>query len=167
MHLSALVALFPLLLSVDANDRHVRLAKRQVASASASASTSYASASSISSASSTSSGSASPVPTTPVGTTIPPLSQITSGMPTPSTLPVTTTYSHGATPPISGAPTLPTPCTFASFTPVSHLTLRSRLHCKPVAPSGPYCTYQYACILLSLYTQSIDFSQLLPKSPSG
>ncbi|KAF8552420.1 hypothetical protein OG21DRAFT_128302 [Imleria badia] len=110
MHLNAaLVALFPLLLAVDANDRHVRLAKRQAVSSSSS---SVSSVSASSTVSSTSSGSASPVPTTPVGTTIPPLSQITSGMPTPTTLPVTTTYSHGATPPISGAPTLPTPFVF-------------------------------------------------------
>lgn len=46
------------------------------------------------------------------GTTIPPLTQITSGMPSQPTLPVTATYPAGATPPISGAPVLPTPFVF-------------------------------------------------------
>ncbi|KAH0836670.1 Sec1 family-domain-containing protein [Lanmaoa asiatica] len=121
MHLNALVALFTLLAAVDASDYHVRLAKRQSASASSPSSSPSSSVSSASSGSSsasamspTSSGSASPVPTTPVGTTIPPLSQITSGMATPSTLPVTATYPAGATPPISGAPTLPTPFVFVA-----------------------------------------------------
>ncbi|KAF8141609.1 carbohydrate esterase family 4 protein [Boletus edulis] len=116
MRLNALVSLFALLVAVDANERHVRLANRQAASSSSSStSSSMSSMSSMSSSSSSStsaSTSASPVPTTPVGTTIPPLSQITSGMATPSTLPVTATYPAGATPPISGAPTLPTPFVF-------------------------------------------------------
>ena len=132
MHLNALVALFALLAVADADDRHARLAKRQATSStpttSAASSASSASGSTTTSASgsgstaSSNSTSASPVPTTPVGTTIPPLSQITSGMATPSTLPVTATYPAGATPPISGAPTLPTPCKSASFIPISHLT---------------------------------------------
>ncbi|KAI9464215.1 carbohydrate esterase family 4 protein [Boletus coccyginus] len=122
MHLNALVTLFAFLAAVDANDRHARLAKRQAVSSStssaSSSSSSVSSASSVSTsasgASSTSSGTATPVPTTPVGTTIPPLSQITSGMATPSTLPVTATYPAGATPPISGAPVLPTPFVFVA-----------------------------------------------------
>ncbi|EGN96678.1 carbohydrate esterase family 4 protein [Serpula lacrymans var. lacrymans S7.3] len=44
-----------------------------------------------------------------VGTGIPPLSQLTSGMPSPSTLPPTATYSGGASPPVSGVPPLPSP----------------------------------------------------------
>ena len=131
MHLNALVALFALLAAVDANDRHVRLAKRQATTSSPATSASSPSSSSGSPTTTTSgsgsgsgsatttttTGTASPVPTTPVGTTIPPLSQITSGMATPSTLPVTATYPAGATPPIPGAPTLPTPCKFSSFIP--------------------------------------------------
>ncbi|KAG9312991.1 carbohydrate esterase family 4 protein [Chiua virens] len=123
MYLNALVALFAFLAAVSANDRHVRLVKRQSPSpSSAPMSTTTASAPSSSASNPSSSGSAtssnttsnSPVPTTPVGTAIPSLSQITSGMATPSTLPVTATYPAGATPPISGAPVLPTPFVFIS-----------------------------------------------------
>ncbi|KAG8220949.1 carbohydrate esterase family 4 protein [Butyriboletus roseoflavus] len=114
MHLKAVVALFALVAAVDANDRHARFAKRQSASTTTSSSVSSSASSTASAAASTSSGSASPVPTTPVGTTIPPLNQITSGMATPSTLPVTATYPAGATPPISGAPPLPTPFVFVA-----------------------------------------------------
>ncbi|KAF9218974.1 glycoside hydrolase/deacetylase [Gyrodon lividus] len=119
MQLQALVALLALLSAVNANERHARLARRQNAAPTPSPSGSLSSNSSLASAAQTSASSsppstasASPVPTTPVGTDIPPLSQITSGMPTPSTLPVTATYPPGATPPISGAPTLPSPFVF-------------------------------------------------------
>lgn len=44
------------------------------------------------------------------GTAIPPLESITFGMPTGATLPVTATWAAGASAPVSGAPTLPTPC---------------------------------------------------------
>ncbi|KAG6828835.1 hypothetical protein H0H87_000626 [Tephrocybe sp. NHM501043] len=43
------------------------------------------------------------------GTDVLPLSSITFGMPSQATLPVTTTYSQGASAPVSGAPVLPTP----------------------------------------------------------
>lgn len=43
---------------------------------------------------------------------VPPLSSITFNMPTQGTLSVTKTYAKGATPPVSGAPRLPTPFTF-------------------------------------------------------
>jgi hypothetical protein len=42
---------------------------------------------------------------------VPPLRDITSGMPTHPTQTVTATYNPGATPPINGAPPLPTKCT--------------------------------------------------------
>ncbi|KAL4061879.1 carbohydrate esterase family 4 protein [Scleroderma citrinum] len=122
MQLHALVALLTLIGAANANDRHVRLAKKafNVARApplSGSTITSATSTSSISSSSSGSSSTSAGASTTtsavasgsPIGTSIPPLSQITSGMPSQSTLPPTKTYSAGATPPISGVPPLPTP----------------------------------------------------------
>lgn len=42
------------------------------------------------------------------GTSIPPLANITLGMPTQAPLAISSTYAPGATPPISGAPVLPT-----------------------------------------------------------
>ena len=60
-----------------------------------------------------------PVPTGPNG--VPPLSFISSGMPPGTPSPVVSTYAPGATPPISGAPALPAPCTFP-LRPVSSRT---------------------------------------------
>src|SRR6267154_6408296 len=112
MQLQALVALLSLLGAVDAiHEQHARHGKRQNAGAVLASSASSSAAGSTTSASSSNS----PVPTTPVGTTIPPLSAITSGMATPSTIPVTATYSAGATPLISGAPVLPTPCSLFTY----------------------------------------------------
>lgn len=48
-------------------------------------------------------------PALATGTTIPPLSEITLGMPTRVTLAAETTITAGATPPIKGAPVIPTP----------------------------------------------------------
>ncbi|KAG2157813.1 carbohydrate esterase family 4 protein [Suillus bovinus] len=123
MQLQAFVALLSLLGAANATpERHVRLAKKQNAGAvvgSSSVTSSSLTSSSLSSGaptttftSSTTSALGSPVPTTPVGTTIPPLVNITSGMATPSTVPISATYSAGATPLISGAPVLPTPFVF-------------------------------------------------------
>lgn len=112
MQLQAFVALLSLLGVANAtHERHARLGKRQNAGAvvGSSSSSSGAPTTSFVSAASTSN---SPVPTTPVGTTIPPLANITSGMATPSTVPVSATYSAGSTPLISGAPVLPTPFVF-------------------------------------------------------
>ncbi|KAH7927343.1 hypothetical protein BV22DRAFT_1031952, partial [Leucogyrophana mollusca] len=133
MQLQALVALLTLLGTAQANERHARLAKRAVTSSvSAGSSSSSASAppmTTVSSATattgsssvggqgtmsvgtpSTSASSASvAVGTGLVGTSIPPLSQITSGMPSPSTLPPSSTFPAGASAPIKGAPALPTP----------------------------------------------------------
>lgn len=116
MQLQTLVALLSLLGAVNAtHDRHARLAKKQAVVTSSSSATLSATGSAGSvSAGQSSLTSNSPVPTTPVGTTIPPLSNITSGMATPSTVPVTATYSAGATPLISGAPVLPTPFVFVA-----------------------------------------------------
>ncbi|KAG6908967.1 hypothetical protein DXG01_002573 [Tephrocybe rancida] len=47
------------------------------------------------------------------GTAVPPLSSITLGMPSHATLPVSKTYTKGASAPVSGAPTLPTPFVFS------------------------------------------------------
>lgn len=115
MQLQALVALLSLLGAANAtNERHARLGKRQNAGAvvGSSSSASSSGAPTTSFTSSATSTSNSPVPTTPVGTTIPPLANITSGMATPSTVPLSATYSAGATPLISGAPVLPTPFVF-------------------------------------------------------
>jgi len=113
MQLQALVALLSLLGAANAtNERHARLGKRQNAGAVVGSSSSSSGAPTTSFTSSTTSTSNSPVPTTPVGTTIPPLANITSGMATPSTVPLSATYSAGATPLISGAPVLPTPFVF-------------------------------------------------------
>lgn len=114
MQLQAFVALLSLLGAANAiPDHHARLAKRQnagvVVASGSNSSSSGAPTTSFTSATSTSN---SPVPTTPVGTTIPPLANITSGMATPSTVPLSATYSAGATPLISGAPVLPTPFVF-------------------------------------------------------
>lgn len=116
MQLQAFVALLSLLGAANATqDRHVRLGKRQNAGAVVGSTSSLASSGVPTTTSFTSSATSisnSPVPTTPVGTTIPPLANITSGMATPSTVPVSATYSAGATPLISGAPVLPTPFVF-------------------------------------------------------
>ena len=65
-----------------------------------------------------SSGSATPTATpapqvtpTGAGTDIPPLSSILSGAAPEATFPLTASFAAGATPPISGAPPLPTECT--------------------------------------------------------
>lgn len=114
MQLQAIVTLLSLLGAANATpEHHIRLGKRQnagaVVASGSSSSSSGAPTTSFTSATLTSN---SPVPTTPVGTTIPPLVNITSGMATPSTVPLSATYSAGATPLISGAPVLPTPFVF-------------------------------------------------------
>lgn len=120
MQLHALVALLTLIGTASANDRHVLLAKKAFnvarapsSSASTTTATSTTTTSSSSGSAPASAGtttSAPSAPQQPIGTSIPPLSQITSGMPSQSTLAPTKTFSAGATPPISGAPALPTPC---------------------------------------------------------
>lgn len=111
MQLQAVVALLSVLGAVNATHDIRAHAKRQNAGVAVSSSVG-ASPATTGFTSSAASSSNSPVPTTPVGTTIPPLGNITSGMATPSTVPVTATYSAGATPLISGAPVLPTPFVF-------------------------------------------------------
>ncbi|KAF8817444.1 hypothetical protein BYT27DRAFT_7126173 [Phlegmacium glaucopus] len=49
------------------------------------------------------------------GTGVPPLANITSGMPTQAPLPLPTTYLPGAIPPIPGAPVLPGPLVLGSW----------------------------------------------------
>jgi peptidoglycan/xylan/chitin deacetylase (PgdA/CDA1 family) len=128
MNLQALAALFTLLTAANAFDSH--LAQRQAPPApppappaptsakpsSSGASTSGSSSSSGSvAASGTTSATAPPgVTTVPAaaGTGIPPLANITFGMPTQATLPVTATFAAGATPPVSGAPALPSTFVF-------------------------------------------------------
>jgi len=52
------------------------------------------------------------------GTSIPPLANITLGMPTQAPLPVSSLYAPGATPPNSGAPVLPTPLPVNTWPPL-------------------------------------------------
>ncbi|KAG5647489.1 hypothetical protein DXG03_009425 [Asterophora parasitica] len=52
------------------------------------------------------------IPNAPTGTGVPPLESLTFGMPSKATIPVTATFAAGATPPVSGAPGLPTPFVF-------------------------------------------------------
>ena len=49
------------------------------------------------------------------GAGVPPLSQLTSGMPTGTSLPLAATFTPGAVPSYSGAPPLPSHCTFVSI----------------------------------------------------
>ncbi|EIW79320.1 carbohydrate esterase family 4 protein [Coniophora puteana RWD-64-598 SS2] len=110
MKSQALVALLTLAATVnalDARQNHARAAKRATSSASGASSSSGSS--SVSSAASSASGAPGGAPS---GTAIPSLSLITSGMPSPTTLPVTATFSAGASVPVSGAPPLPTPFVF-------------------------------------------------------
>jgi hypothetical protein len=63
----------------------------------------------------------------------PPLSLISSGMPSGTPSPLVSTYAAGATPPIPGAPPLPTPCT-------SHPSLLPSRFFFPVLLIG-FCQY--------------------------
>lgn len=137
MKLEALAALFSLLAAANAHEgvfgRHAAIAqKRQdttssVSSASFSVSSSLASSqtsqasttssqgatSAVSSASATSAPVAPSAPAGPPATGangVPPLSQITSGMPAGTTYAASETFPAGSTPSFSGAPPLPTPC---------------------------------------------------------
>jgi hypothetical protein len=127
MKLQALVALFTILTTTNAHSRRLesRYAniahKRQAPPVSSSTSTpppSSSSSGSVSKSGSTTgtvpASSGVPVTSVPVatGTGIPPLANITFGMPTQTTLPVTATFAAGASPPVSGAPALPTPFVF-------------------------------------------------------
>jgi len=95
---------------LDTNKRHAAYRARQNLALSPSGSSS-SSSSSTSSSFSASSTIPVPSPTTPTGTldgnAIPPLAQITSGMAIQGTVNMFTTFSAGASAPISGAPPLP------------------------------------------------------------
>ncbi|KAI6041894.1 carbohydrate esterase family 4 protein [Pisolithus marmoratus] len=124
MHFPPLVALLTLVGAASATERHARFVRkynyaRDTTTSSMPASTGTSSSATSSgsttapaattSAATTTGAAATGPQTNTWGTTIPPLSQITSGMPSQPTLPPTATYPAGATPPISGAPVLPTP----------------------------------------------------------
>jgi hypothetical protein len=118
------------------NNRHAGVAHRRQATTLSSSSSSSSSTSSTTSTTQTTSQSPSagtqPTPSVTTATTtsattitsappppaagtgIPPIQNITSGMPSQLTLPVTATFAAGASPPISGAPGLPTPCMLSS-----------------------------------------------------
>ncbi|KAI6149879.1 carbohydrate esterase family 4 protein [Pisolithus tinctorius] len=124
MHLHQLIALLTFVSAASATEHHARLARKYIyprdtttpsmtASTGTSSSTISSGSAATSAATTTTTGASATGPQTNTwGTTIPPLSQITSGMPSQPTLPLTATYSAGATPPISGAPALPTPFVF-------------------------------------------------------
>jgi len=91
-------AFFTLLGASNAlNPRHVEIVhKRQATKASASGA----------------SGTGVTIVQAATGTAVPPLDSITSGMPSHATLPLTATFTAGATPLVSGAPVLPSPFIF-------------------------------------------------------
>lgn len=124
MKFIAVATLFTLASAHDLHGRHAGaarlLAKRQATSTSATSSVSATSAASGTTAASKSTTTSAAVPavqTTPIGagTDIPPLSSILSGAAPEATASVTTVYPAGATPPISGAPALPS-CMWLLFT---------------------------------------------------
>ncbi|KAI6112578.1 carbohydrate esterase family 4 protein [Pisolithus sp. B1] len=126
MHLPPLVALLTLVGAASANQRHARLARKynyardtttpsMAAGTSTSSPVTSSSSAAVPGATTSAATTAAPTigpQTNTWGTTIPPLTQITSGMPSQPTLPLTATYPAGAKPPISGAPVLPTPFVF-------------------------------------------------------
>ncbi|KAL1684082.1 carbohydrate esterase family 4 protein [Schizophyllum commune] len=125
MKLQALAALLPLLVAVNAEQvhkRHADIAKRQSASASATgASSAAASGSGASAAGATaaptgSAGAASDVgltsTPTPTQSDVPALASIFSGMSSGTTWGASTTYTPGATAPVSGAPAIPSAFVF-------------------------------------------------------
>jgi hypothetical protein len=137
--IAALVALLAASHAHALNNRHAGVVHRRQATTSSSSSSSSSSSTSTSTTSTpqtsspsspagtqpsgttSTTTSAATVPTTPpppAGTGIPPIQNITSGMPVQMTLPVTATFAPGASPPISGAPALPTPCMLSFHFPV-------------------------------------------------
>ena len=150
MKLQALAALLPLLVAVNAEQihkRHADIAKRQSASASATgASSAAASGSGASAAGATaaptgSAGAASDVgltsTPTPTQSDVPALASIFSGMSSGTTWGASTTYTPGATAPVSGAPAIPSACALLSsrHSRYTHST-PSRFPAGRLAPSG-------------------------------
>lgn len=148
MKFIAVATLFTLASAHDLHGRHAGaarlLAKRQATSTSATSSVSATSAASGTTAASKSTTTSAAVPvvqTTPIGagTDIPPLSSILSGAAPEATASVTTVYPAGATPPISGAPALPS-CMWLLFTSANYfftvLTL-SLLQSYSARQTGP------------------------------
>ena len=88
----------------------------------------------------TTNGSPSSATSVPTGLNgVPPLSLISSGMSTGTSSPLASTYTPGATPPISGAPPLPTRCTSSRVPPHS---LTQRLLLKIILFSQSWLTLQ-------------------------
>ncbi|KAF4593027.1 chitin deacetylase [Pleurotus pulmonarius] len=113
MKLQAFSAFFTLAVAVNAHNnlkaRHDRVVhKRQTLSSSTSHSgTTHSTTTTV--------GATPPVslvPAAATGTGVPPIESISSGMPTQATLPVSGTFTPGATPLVSGAPVLPTAFVF-------------------------------------------------------
>ncbi|GLB41839.1 putative polysaccharide deacetylase [Lyophyllum shimeji] len=105
--LATLVALLGASNVQAVNHRHVDIVHKRQATANVAAA--------VSTTSARLSGTATGVTAVPVPTVagIPALDNITFGMPSGTTLPVTTTFAAGASPPVSGAPALPTPFVFS------------------------------------------------------
>ncbi len=127
---AAAVASLPGVLAIDhhAHARHARevLKRATTTTTSSSAAAAAPTPSAVTSSSAAAAGASSPSPSvnanadvnpsllTISATGVPALSQITSAMPSDATVALSTTFQAGATPPISGAPALPT-CACASL----------------------------------------------------
>jgi len=113
MRVYSLAALLPLLGATNVQARHPRhvdiVHKRQ---ATGTASRASSGLSTIVTRPTGTTGGVTAVPV-PTFTGVPPIDNITFGMPTGATLPVSATFAAGASPPVSGAPALPTPFVFS------------------------------------------------------
>ena len=143
--ISALSALLAASLSIDLATAHgphghAHLHKRQLVAAASSSSSAAASTGATAAPASSSAAAAS----APAGTgsyDVPPLASITSGMPAGATPTLTTTFTPGAVPSLSGAPPLPSACTFSSaiLHPIHTLTSNAPKSCTTPL-TGPLWT---------------------------
>lgn len=119
MKLEILAILSTYLVAVKAHDdyhgfygRHAHVARQAAASGASSSSSSATATASVPSGATAvvaAASAATPAPT-PGASDIPPLSQLTSGMPAGTSLPLAETYTAGAVPTYAGAPPLPSHC---------------------------------------------------------
>lgn len=174
MKLEAFAALFSLLAAANAHEgafgRHAAIAHKRQAPTSAGASAPAASSSQasgsvaatpVASSPATAANTATPtvttLPTTGSGSAqtaadgIPPLSEITSGMPTGTVWSATTSYTAGASPSaLKGAPALPTACRLIHliFVILVVMPLDSCLQYRRLAPYGQDSSYWYALLFI-------------------
>lgn len=170
MKLQAFSAFFTLAVVANAHNlkaRHDRVVhKRQALTSSSSVSHSGTTHSTTTTAAAT--PPVSLVPAAAAGTGVPPIESISSGMPTQATLPVSGTFTPGATPPVSGAPVLPTPCmdlrNFQIFSAkITDPPLCSRLQPRRLASTGQSRPSRYVeliTFLLVALTLRVDSSEV-------